>query len=47
MKITRETTAGFKLLAHSKGAIQEVFVVVEGSRDKVRESLKSLGVSVP
>ncbi len=32
LKIQRQTITGFKLIAHSKGAIQEIFVVVKGGK---------------
>lgn len=42
IKFQRETPSGFKLMAHSKGAIQEIFVVVEGSkRNEVKKKLKT------
>jgi len=48
LKLTRETRAGFKLLAHSDGSVQEIFLVVsKDEREEVRRSLKSLGVVVP
>lgn len=28
LKLTRETKAGFRLLAHSEGSVQEVFAIV-------------------
>jgi hypothetical protein len=42
IRITRETKSGFKLLAHSKGSIQEIFVVVKGKREEVRSKIESL-----
>lgn len=43
LRFQRETTSGFKLLAHSKGSVQEIFVVVDGSkRGEVKERLKGL-----
>ena len=44
LKLTRPTPTGFKLLAQSGGSIQEVFIVVSGSKEEVRRSLRSLGV---
>lgn len=32
IRFQRETIPGFKLIAHSRGAIQEIFVVVDGSK---------------
>jgi hypothetical protein len=32
IKIQRKTITGFKLLAHSKGAVQEIFVVIDNAR---------------
>ena len=41
LKLTRETKAGFKLLAHSEGSVQEIFLVVDKERrEKVMDSLK-------
>lgn len=42
IRLQRETIPGFKLIAHSRGAIQEIFVVVDGSKknevgNKLRE----------
>ena len=34
IKFQRETLSGFKLMAHGKGAIQEIFVVVDCSKRK-------------
>lgn len=43
VKIQRDTVSGFKLLAHGKGSIQEIFVVVEGSKKEyVRNKLKEI-----
>ncbi|HID27723.1 MAG TPA: hypothetical protein EYP22_07910 [Methanosarcinales archaeon] len=40
LRFRRETISGFKLLAHSKGSVQEIFVVVEKSKkEKVRKKL--------
>lgn len=45
LKIQRRTITGFKILAHSKGAVQEIFVVVKnGKTDNVQEELKSKGI---
>jgi len=41
LKIQRRTITGFKLLAHSKGAVQEIFVVVQnGKADYVQKELE-------
>jgi hypothetical protein len=32
IRFQRETIPGFKLMAHSRGAIQEIFVVVDSSK---------------
>lgn len=34
IKFQRETISGFKLIAHSKGAVQEIFVAVDGTKKK-------------
>lgn len=34
INLQRETISGFKLIAHSRGAIQEIFVAVDGSKKK-------------
>ena len=34
IKFQRETISGFKLMAHSKGAVQEIFVAVDGTKKK-------------
>jgi hypothetical protein len=34
IKFQRETVSGFKLMAHSKGAIQEIFVIVDETKKK-------------
>lgn len=40
IKIQRRTITGFKLLAHSKGSIQEIFIIVqEGKTDEVQRKL--------
>lgn len=46
LRFQRETMSGFKLSAHSKGGIQNIFVVVEGSKkreieNKLKEQIKS------
>ncbi|MHC1636512.1 MAG: DUF2103 domain-containing protein [Candidatus Methanospirareceae archaeon] len=47
LRFQRETLSGFKLLAHSKGSIQEVFVIVEKSkREEVKKKLKDLIKSI-
>ena len=38
IKFQRETVPGFKLMAHSKGAIQEIFVIVDGAKKKEVEN---------
>jgi hypothetical protein len=41
IKFQRETISGFKLLAQSKGCIQEIFVVVdESKREEVKRKLE-------
>ena len=43
LRFQRETPSGFKLLAHSKRSIQEIFVVVERSKkEEVKYKLKDL-----
>jgi hypothetical protein len=43
VKYQRDTITGFKLLAQSKGSIQEVFVIVEESKkEDVRKELKAV-----
>ncbi len=40
LRFQRETPSGFKLLAHSKRSIQEIFVVVEPSKkEEVKDKL--------
>nr|CBH39028.1 conserved hypothetical protein [uncultured archaeon]CBH39335.1 hypothetical protein BSM_28140 [uncultured archaeon] len=40
LRFQRETPSGFKLLAHSKRSIQEIFVVVEQSKkEEVKDKL--------
>jgi len=40
IKFQRDTISGFKLIAHSRGAIQEIFVAVDGSKkNKIRYKL--------
>ncbi len=42
VKIQRRTATGFKLLAHSKGAVQEIFIIVQnGKADDVQKELMS------
>jgi hypothetical protein len=46
IKFQRETLSGFKLLAHGRGAVQEIFVAVDGSKKndvwyKLREMIES------
>lgn len=41
LKIQRRTVTGFKLIAHSKGAVQEIFIVVQkGKVDNVQKELE-------
>lgn len=45
LKFQRETMSGFKLLAHSKGCIQDIFIVVEGPKrievwNELKEQIK-------
>jgi len=43
LRFQRETHSGFKLLAHSKRSIQEIFVVVELSKkEEVKDKLNCL-----
>lgn len=43
IKFQRETVPGFKLTAHSKGAIQEIFIIVERKKKKdVEDKLSDL-----
>lgn len=40
LKIQRRTITGFKLLAHSKGSVQEIFIIVQdGKGDEVQREL--------
>jgi hypothetical protein len=40
IKFQRDTISGFKLVAHCRGAIQEIFVAVDGSKkDEIRYKL--------
>ncbi|MEA1998635.1 MAG: DUF2103 domain-containing protein [Euryarchaeota archaeon] len=40
LRFQRETPSGFKLLAHSKRSIQEIFIVVEQSKkEEVKDKL--------
>ncbi len=42
IKFQRETISGFKLLVHSKGAIQEIFIIVQKDKKNiVRNKLNS------
>jgi hypothetical protein len=46
IKFQRETLSGFKLLAHGRGAVQEIFIAVDGSKKndvwyKLREMIES------
>ncbi len=38
IRFQRETISGFKLLAHGRGSIQEIFVVVDGDKKKEIEN---------
>lgn len=38
IKIQRDTISGFKLMAHSKGAVQEIFIAVDGIKKKEVEN---------
>lgn|SRR3990167_5108793 len=45
IKFQRETVSGFKLMAHGRGAVQEIFVAVDGSKKndvgyKLREMIE-------
>ena len=41
LRLQRETPSGFKLLAHSKRSIQEIFIVVERTKkEEVKHKLK-------
>lgn len=41
LKIQREIVSGFKLMAHSKGAIQEIFIAIDKTKkDKIENELK-------
>lgn len=43
VKFQRYTISGFKLIAHSKGAVQEIFVVVdETKKDEVENKIRTL-----
>lgn len=43
IKFQRETISGFKLMAHGRGAIQEIFVAVDGSKkNDVRYKLRDI-----
>lgn len=39
IKFQKETISGFKLLAHSKGFIQEIFIVTDSSKRKEIEKI--------
>ncbi len=46
IKFQRETISGFKLMAHGRGAIQEIFIAIDGSKKKdvvckLREMIES------
>lgn len=42
LKIQRRIVTGFKILAHSKGAIQEIFIVIQnGKADDVQKELSN------
>lgn len=38
IKLQRETVSGFKLLAHGRGSIQEIFIVVDETKKKEIEN---------
>lgn len=47
IKFQREITSGFKLIAHGRGAVQEIFVAVDGSKKndvgyKLRELIEMI-----
>lgn len=43
IKLQRETISGFKLIAHSRGAVQEIFIVIDGSvRANIRKELERI-----
>jgi len=43
IKIQRETISGFKLLAHSRGSVQEIFIVVKKeNRSDVKNKIESM-----
>lgn len=43
IKFQRETISGFKLLAHSRGSVQEIFIVVKKeNRNDVKKKLEKL-----
>jgi hypothetical protein len=47
LRLQRETSSGFKLLAHTKGCIQEIFIVVDGSkREEVKERIERMVISL-
>ena len=46
IKFQRETLSGFKLMAHGRGAVQEIFIAVDGSKKndviyRLREMIES------
>lgn len=41
IKFQRSTVSGFKLLAHGKEAIQEIFVVIDGKHIKEKEDIEN------
>ena len=41
LKISRDTIIGFKVLTHSKGSIQEVFIICDS--DKIGEIKSTIG----
>ena len=43
IKFQRDTISGFKLIAHSREAIQEIFVAIDGSKkDEIRHKLREM-----
>lgn len=43
IKLQRETISGFKLLAHSRGNVQEIFIVVKKeNRSDVKKKIESM-----
>jgi hypothetical protein len=50
IRFQRETISGFKLLAHGRGSIQEIFVVVDGDKkkeieNKLKEELNKMSIN--